>query len=391
MIQTAILGFGTVGSGVAEVLSDNAEAVAKRAGEAICVKYILDLREFPDSPFADRVIHDFDVIEADPEIRLVAECMGGVGAALNFTRRCLAAGKHVVTSNKELVATHGQELLALAAAHGCSYLFEASVGGGIPVLRPLTDDLGGNEITDICGILNGTTNFILTKMEREGATFESALKQAQLLGYAEANPEADVEGYDACRKTAILADLAYGNQVAPERVPTRGITDLTAADSAFAAAAGMRIKLIGRAKKLENGICCYVSPHLLPADHRLAQIDDVFNGVLIHGNAVDDVLFVGSGAGKRPTASAVVGDLIDCARHLERHKPIEWSAEPATLVDPKELPMRWFVRATVGAPLPGERIPAENSGECACITDPMSRKALDALNLEPLCVLPVLE
>ena len=391
MIHAAILGFGTVGSGVAEVLADNAEAIAKRAGTPIEVKYILDLRDFPDSPFADKVIHDFDVIEADPEIRLVAECMGGIGAALNFTRRCLAAGKHVVTSNKELVSKFGQELLELAKANGCSYLFEASVGGGIPVLRPLTDDLGANKITDICGILNGTTNFILTKMDREGAAFDAVLKQAQALGYAEANPAADVEGHDACRKISILADLAYGKNVAPDSVPTVGITDLSAEDNAFAKAAGMRIKLLGRAKKLDNGICCWVSPHLLPESHRLAHIDDVYNGILVHGNAVDDVLFVGSGAGKRPTASAVIGDLIDCAKHISQHKPIGWSAEPQTLVSPDTLPMRWFVRAAAGTQLPGEAIEAEAAGQCAAITAPMTRTELDAAVPNALSVLPVLE
>ena len=260
MIQAAIMGFGTVGSGVAEVLDKNAAVIARRAGEPIELKYILDLRDFPDSPYADKVIHQFETIESDPSVRLVAECMGGVGAARNFVRRCLAAGKHVVTSNKELVAAHGQELLELAREHHVSFLFEASVGGGIPILRPLTDDLGGNVITDICGILNGTTNYILTKMSREGAAFDAVLRQAQQMGYAEANPAADIDGHDACRKLCILADLAYGRAVLPEQVPTAGITGVTAEDMSFAAAAGLHIKLIARAKLLPDGrVWCCVS------------------------------------------------------------------------------------------------------------------------------------
>lgn len=395
MIQAAIMGFGTVGSGVAEVLDKNAAVIARRAGEPIELKYILDLRDFPDSPYADKVIHQFETIESDPSVRLVAECMGGVGAARNFVRRCLAAGKHVVTSNKELVAAHGQELLELAREHHVSFLFEASVGGGIPILRPLTDDLGGNVITDICGILNGTTNYILTKMSREGAAFDAVLRQAQQMGYAEANPAADIDGHDACRKLCILADLAYGRAVLPEQVPTAGITGVTAEDMSFAAAAGLHIKLIARAKLLPDGrVWCCVSPHLLPGEHLLASVDGVFNAVLIHGNAVDDVLFYGRGAGKLATASAVVGDLIDCARHLDRHKDIGWAAGDGSHLAPADaLPQRWYIR-TAGAPLPGcTALPAAVLGQSACLTPPMPRAAaLELLDGSPaLSIFPVLE
>lgn len=395
MIQAAIMGFGTVGSGVAEVLDQNADAVGKRAGEAIEVKYILDLRDFPDSPYQDRIIHQFETIENDPEVRLVAECMGGVGAALNFVRRCLAAGKHVVTSNKELVAKHGLELLELAKEKGCSFLFEASVGGGIPILRPLTDDLGGNEITDICGILNGTTNYILTKMYQQGSLFDEVLREAQQLGYAEADPSADVDGHDACRKICILADLAYGRAILPEQVHTCGIGAITADDMTFAAAADMRIKLIARALRMDDGrVCCYVSPHLLPLQHQLASVDNVFNAIEVHGNAVGNVMFYGRGAGKRATASAVVGDLIDCARHLERHKPIGWAPGGDDVVAPMtELTMRWYVRADQALSLPGCKIDAAVAGQNAYLTEVMTRTALNALLDEQtaLSVIPVLE
>ena len=395
MIQVAIMGFGTVGSGVAEVLEQNADVIAKRAGDALHIKYILDLREFPDSPFADRIVHDFETIAADPEIRLVAECMGGIGAALNFVRRCLAAGKHVVTSNKELVATHGQELLALAEANNVNFLFEASVGGGIPILRPLTDDLAGNRLSDVYGILNGTTNYILTQMFQNGVAFDDALKQAQALGYAEADPSADVDGPDACRKICILAALAYGRHVMPDQVPTQGIRSITADDTAFASAAGMCVKLIARALRRDDGrVCCYVSPHLLPRSHMLAGVNDVFNGIVVHGNAVDDVLFCGRGAGKLPTASAVVGDLVDCALHLDRRKAIGWAVGGEDVVAPvSELPMRWFVRADAAQTLPGTAIACDIPDQQAVITEPMTRPALDALlaGVRALSVLPVLD
>ena len=394
MIQAAIMGFGTVGSGVAEVLDRNAARIARRVGEPIAVKYILDLRDFPDSPYADKIIHDFETIEADPEVRLVAECMGGVGAALNFVRRCLAAGKHVATSNKELIATHGQELLALARAKGCSLLFEASVGGGIPILRPLTDDLAANRISEVCGILNGTTNYILTRMAREGVDFHTALAEAQRLGYAEANPAADIDGHDACRKICILAGLAFGRGVLPEQVPTRGIAAVEAADMAFAAAADMHVKLIARARLTDDGaVGCAVEPHLVPDDHLLGGVNGVFNAVTVRGDAVGEVLFYGRGAGKLPTASAVVGDLIDCALHPDRHKPIGWAPAAETVLAPAEdEARRWYVRLPADRPLPGPALPAASAaGQQACITAPMTRAALAPLAEGALAVMPVLD
>ena len=280
MINIAILGFGTVGSGVAEVLTMNRELLSEKAGQELQVKYILDTRDFPDSPFADHIIHDFSLIEQDPDVQVVVECIGGATVALDFVRRSLLAGKHVATSNKELVATNGFALNAIAKEKNVNFLFEASVGGGIPVLRPLYFDLAGNAIQQVCGILNGTTNYILTKMIREGAAFADVLKDAQATGYAEANPAADVEGLDACRKVCILSALAFGFHVYPDQVSTEGITSITEADVAVAAAANMKLKLLGRTMKLDDGrVCAFVAPHFVPADCQLAHVDDVFNGI----------------------------------------------------------------------------------------------------------------
>ena len=395
MATIAILGYGTVGSGVLEVLRRNAASIERRAGQPVPVKYICDIRDFSSHPDAALFVNNIDVILSDPEVTAVVETIGGLKPAYFYVKSALESGRHVVTSNKELVAAHGQELLELAREHHVSFLFEASVGGGIPILRPLTDDLGGNVITDICGILNGTTNYILTKMSREGAAFDAVLRQAQQMGYAEANPAADIDGHDACRKLCILADLAYGRAVLPEQVPTAGITGVTAEDMSFAAAAGLHIRLIARAKLLPDGrVWCCVSPHLLPGEHLLASVDGVFNAVLIHGNAVDDVLFYGRGAGKLATASAVVGDLIDCARHLDRHKDIGWAAGDGSHLAPADaLPQRWYIR-TAGAPLPGcTALPAAVPGQSACLTPPMPRAAaLELLGGSPaLSIFPVLE
>ena len=267
MVNVAILGFGVVGSGVAEVLFTNETHIDRKAGGPIRLKYILDVRDFPDSPFAGKVVHDFSVIENDPEVSVVVETIGGARAALDFTRRALAAGKSVVTSNKELVAEHGYELLKLAAEKGVSYLFEASVGGGIPIIRPLNQCLAANEIEEICGILNGTTNYILTRMIRAGLSFDAALKEAQANGYAEADPTADIEGHDACRKICILASLAFGRHIYPRQVPTEGITAVTLADVAYADSCGKKIKLLGRAIRQDDGkVCAYVAPHLVDGE-----------------------------------------------------------------------------------------------------------------------------
>ncbi len=334
MISVAILGHGVVGSGVAEVLLQNADTITKKAGDALRVKRILDLRSFPDLPYADLFTTDFETIAQDDDIRIVVETMGGLHPAYDFVKTCLLAGKSVVTSNKELVAAKGDELLAIAQERNVNFLFEASVGGGIPILRPLSQCLAGNEIESVAGILNGTTNFMLTRMVQDGMDFESALKLAQELGYAERNPSADVDGHDACRKICILAALAYGKHVYPEQVYTEGISAITPADVKYAEAIGRVIKLIGQVKRQGDRIHCMVSPLLIPTDNLLAQVSDVFNAVQVCGNAVGDVMFYGRGAGKLPTASAVVGDVIDAAQHLAERKPLGWAAgEPAYVLD----------------------------------------------------------
>ncbi len=299
MIEAAVLGYGTVGSGVVEVIERNREEVSRRAGEEVHVKYILDLRDFPGDPYEDKVVHDFNLILEDEEVSIICEVMGGVGAAYQFTKQALEAGKSVCSSNKELVAKHGAELLAIAARKHCNYMFEASVGGGIPVIRSINNALTPERIEAVTGILNGTTNYILSKMEREGADYAQALKQAQELGYAERNPEADVEGHDACRKIAILASLMTGNNVDAEKIYTEGITKITAADFDYARAAGMTIKLLARASLQEDGsVLAMVAPHMLSKEHSLAMVNDVFNGIFVTGNMLGDTMFYGHGAGK---------------------------------------------------------------------------------------------
>ena len=326
MVQVAVMGYGVVGSGVVEVLTEHMDSIAKRAKEEINIKYILDIRDFPDSPFADKFTKAFDDILNDDEVKVVAEVMGGVNPAYDFTKRCLLKGKSVVTSNKELVATKGAELLQIARDNNVNYLFEASVGGGIPIIRPINQCLAANEVIEIAGILNGTTNFILTKMIRDHMNFEDALKMAQQLGYAERNPAADIEGHDACRKICILASLAYGKHVYPESVHTQGITQITLDDVAYAASWGGVIKLIGQVKRLDDGkLDITVEPMLIEKSSQLANVDDVFNGILVRGDATGDVVFYGKGAGKLPTASAVVADIIDCVKHLNARKYLYWT------------------------------------------------------------------
>ena len=317
MIQVAILGFGVVGNGTARLLTENAEHIEKSLGLSLSVKYILDIREFPDSPFADRIVHDIAPILKDPDVSIVAEVIGGVTHAYDFTKRALKAGKSVVTSNKELVATHGDELLALAKKHGVHYCFEASVGGGIPVLRPILTELRHNRISEISGILNGTTNYILTRMFDDGAAFDDALKEAQAKGYAEADPTADVEGIDACRKIAILAALAGGVLIPAERIHTEGITGIRCEDVAAAASVGCSIKLLGRMLERRAGeVYVTVAPFLVPADSPLCSINGVYNGVLLRGNFLGDAMFYGRGAGAEATASAVVADITNIAAGL---------------------------------------------------------------------------
>ena len=326
MISVAIMGHGVVGSGVDEIIRTHKERLFSAVGEELDVKYILDLREFPDSPHADRFTKDFEDIISDVEVRIVVEAMGGLNPAYEFTKRCLKAGKSVVTSNKELVAQHGAELLQIAKDNNANYLFEASVGGGIPIIRPLSKCLAANEVDEIAGILNGTTNFILTKMIAEGMDFSDALKLAQELGYAEKDPTADIEGHDACRKICILASLGFGKHVYPEQVKTEGITNVSLTDVEYANQFESVIKLVGRTRKLDNGkITANVYPALVSKNHMLSGVSDVFNAIMVRGDEVGDVMFYGRGAGKFPTASAVVGDVIDCAKHLSARKYLHWS------------------------------------------------------------------
>jgi len=326
MIKVAIMGHGVVGSGVAEVLLKNADSIAKKAGKKIEVKRILDLREFPDSPFADRFTKDFNDILTDDEISIVVETMGGLNPAYTFVKSCLENGKSVVTSNKELVAAKGDELLAIAKKNNLNFLFEASVGGGIPILRPLDQCLAANEVYEIAGILNGTTNFMLTKMIEDNMGFDEALSLAQSLGYAEREPSADVDGHDAARKICILASLAFGRHVFPDQVHTEGIRNVTLDDVRCASLMGGVIKLIGRAKKQGDKINCIVAPMVVTAENLLAQVRDVFNGIMVRGDVIGDVMFYGRGAGKLPTASAVVADVIDEVKHIHARKYLSWDS-----------------------------------------------------------------
>ena len=385
MIKTAVLGFGTVGSGVVEVMDENADKIAMNAAQEIEVKYILCRRERSESRYRDKIVHDFSVIESDPEIQIVVEVMGGVKEAYDYTKRCLRAGKSVVTANKELVAKYGHELIAIAKETNANYLFEASVGGGIPIIRPITQCLAANEIEEIYGILNGTTNYILTRMIQCQSSFDEALAEAQALGYAEADPTADVEGFDACRKICILADLCFGRHVAPEQVSISGITGVTLEDVEYARRLGCKIKLLGRALRTgPETITAYVEPHLISKTSLLSNVDGVMNGIVVHGNAIGEAMFYGPGAGKRPTASAVVADVIDAVKHMQRRKYLDWADGGEDYVEsPDDLVCRWYIRT--GSSLreigevfgdrrlisyPGE-YPGAGPGEYAFVTDPM--------------------
>ena len=317
MINVAILGFGVVGSGVAEVLTQNKGIIESKLGTEVNIKYILDLRDFPGNPFEDKIVHDFNIILNDPEVSVVAEMMGGSHPAYDFSKAALEAGKSVVTSNKEVVANFGAELIETARAHNVAYLFEASVGGGIPIIRPMCNDLASNNITEISGILNGTTNYILTKMTTEGAAFDDVLRDAQDKGYAERNPAADVEGLDAARKIVILAALAFGKAISPNDIHVEGITSIATEDVKLAEKLGYAVKLIGHAKKLDGKILAMVSPRIIPHFNPLSGISDVFNGILLDGDMVGQVMFYGPGAGKLPTASAVCADIVDVIAHAE--------------------------------------------------------------------------
>lgn len=380
MVNVAVLGYGTVGSGVVEVIGKNNETIGKKSGQELRVKYILDLRDFPGDPYEDRIIHDFNVIAQDPEVQIVCETMGGTGAAYQFTKTLLGAGKSVCTSNKELVAKHGPELLAIARAHNANYLFEASVGGGIPIIRPLNASLTAERIEAITGILNGTTNYILTAMERDGADFAEVLAKAQELGYAERNPEADVEGHDACRKIAILSSLMMGQNVDAERIYTEGITHIAPSDFAFAHELGKTIKLLGLSRLQEDGsVLAMVAPFLVDRAHPLAMVNDVFNAVFVTGNMLGDSMYYGRGAGKLPTASAVVSDVIDCARHLGKSIMCFWDEQDAPMADVAQTSWQYYIRAkqTDAAKLrgifPGSTgLKTQDPSQCGILTKPLT-------------------
>lgn len=349
VVGVAVMGHGVVGSGVVEVILGHSENIEKKINRKLCVKRILDLREFPGLPYSNLFTKDFNDILNDNDIQIVVEVMGGIHPAYDFVKACLEKGKSVVTSNKELVADCGAELLKIAKDKNVNFLFEASVGGGIPVLRPIAQCLAANDLYEVYGILNGTTNFILTKMIDENMPFDDALKLAQQLGYAEREPSADIDGHDTCRKICILASIAFGKHVYPEQVKTEGIRNITLSDVEYAASAGCVIKLIGHTKLLEDGkISAEVYPALVSKENQLSGVEDVFNAVLVRGDAVGDVMFYGRGAGKLPTASAVVADVIDCAKHLDARKYLFWEDGAKDYVVPAEsVKSGFYVRAVV--------------------------------------------
>ena len=382
MVKVAVLGYGTVGSGIVEVIKTNQDMVNKKAGDEIDVKYILDLRDFPGDPYENLVVHDVEIILNDPEVLVIAEAMGGVEPAYTFTKRALSAGKSVCTSNKELVAKHGAELIELARANKCNYMFEASVGGGIPIIRPLNASLTPERVDGITGILNGTTNYILTKMEKEGSDFDTVLKEAQDKGYAELNPEADVEGYDACRKIAILSSLIYGKNVNFEHIYTEGITKITTNDFAYAKKAGYTIKLLAMSKEVDGKYFAMVTPCMINDQNPLYFVNDVFNGILVHGNTLGNTMYYGAGAGKLPTASAVVSDIIDCVKHLGKTVFCFWDKEELQLSSMDDSVKRFFVRVkdadfAKAKEVFGdvEEIDAQIAGEKGFFTQAMSEKA----------------
>lgn len=347
MIQVAVFGYGTVGSGVVQVIDENSDLIAARVGDKLNVKYILDLRDFPGDKNEAKVVHDVNIILDDPEVAIICETMGGDNPAYAYTKSALEKGKCVCTSNKVVVANHGPEFIQIAKENNCNYLFEASVGGGIPIIRPLNSSLSPEHVDKIMGILNGTTNYMLTKMSREGASYDDVLKKAQELGYAERNPEADVEGYDACRKIAILSSLVTGKNVNYEDIYTEGITKITSRDFEYAKKLGKSIKLLAIADNGDNGLAAMVAPFMIGEEHPLNGVNDVFNAIYVTGNMVDDVMFYGRGAGKLPTASAVVSDVIECARNLDRWLPCVWSDETLKLADYKSSKRKFFVRVAM--------------------------------------------
>ncbi len=385
MLKVAVMGYGVVGSGVCEVIRTNAKSLADKLGDQVEVKYVLDIKEVdPKDPEASKIVRDFDILLNDPEVSVVAEVMGGATFAYDYTKRLLLAGKHVVTSNKELVATKGTELLAIAKEKNVNYLFEASVGGGIPIIRPLYSCLAANEINRITGILNGTTNYILTKMFREGSDFETALKEAQEKGYAERNPSADVDGIDACRKIAILASLVFGKEVECNKVKTVGITGITATDVAYAEKMNAVIKLIGQAELKDGSVYVSVEPRIIPKGTPLSAIDDVFNGIMVNGNAIGEVVFYGPGAGKLPTASAVVADIIDCLRN-DCNREYFWTVAEEGFVAQSENNFGRYLLICENASKVEEVIEITDrvtvtDGQCGLVTGEITEKELEKVS-----------
>lgn len=354
MINIAVLGYGTIGSGVVEVIDKNNDSIERKTGDNIRIKHVLDLRDFPGDRVESILVHDFDIILNDPEVRIVVEVMGGVEPAYTFVKKCLLAGKSVCTSNKELVAAHGPELIKIAREKSINFLFEASVGGAIPIIRPLCSSLTADRILEIKGILNGTTNYILTQMDVEGWDFDKALSKAQELGFAERNPEADIEGYDACRKIAILSSLAFEKSVNYEDIYTEGISKITATDILYARKMDCKIKLLASSEYINGKYYAMVAPFLVKSSHPLSGVSGVFNAIFVKGSEIDDVMFYGSGAGKLPTACAVVADVVDAARHLDENIQTIWSEEGLTLTGCENATRRFFVRVL------GKRSDSEN-------------------------------
>ncbi len=385
--KLAIIGFGTVGSGVAEVFYKNRPAIERKSGKKMDIKYIVDIKSLEGTPYADKWTKAFQPGVEDPEVGDVIETIGGIMPAYDFSKRALRAGKHVVTSNKELVATHGAELLKIARENNVNYLFEASVGGGIPVIHPLYQCLGAGDITEVAGILNGTTNFIMTRMIEDSMSFEEALKLAQQNGYAEANPSADVEGKDACRKICILSSIVYGKHVYPEEVHTEGITSISLSDVKAAFAAGYAVKLIGRVKKEGERIIAMVSPALVSKTSQLGNVSDVFNAILVRGSDLGDVLFYGRGAGKAPTASAVLSDVVDAVREGGHIATLGWEdSEHDTIDDYRNDVTRMMIRVSAkdeqaAGELFGaqQRISPACAGEAAFLTGALSGHTVEAL------------
>lgn len=382
MVNIAVLGYGTVGSGVVEVINTNHESINKRAGQEINIKYVLDLRDFPGDPVQEVLVHDYEIIANDPEVDIVVEVMGGIEPAYTFVKRALESGKSVCTSNKALVAKHGPELMEIAKEKNINFLFEASCGGGIPIIRALNGSLTADEVDEITGILNGTTNYMMYKMATEGSDFDVVLKEAQQKGYAEADPTADVEGYDACRKIAILSSLAYGKFLNYENVYTEGITKITPEDMVYAEELGMTIKLLGTSRKLgADTFTALVAPFMVGQKSPLYSVNDVFNAVFVHGNMLGDAMFYGSGAGKLPTASAVVGDIVDAAKHLHTNISTNWNSTPAVLKPLDDVTGRFFVRIKKDAAEEAKKVFGEIEviclkqlpEECAFITAEMTQ------------------